>query len=203
MSVDRVPAQERARLSMERGPVAQLELSDEDLEGLSASQTMATHKKAAFLRAFAMRGIVLDGVTAAGVSRGTVKYWRESDEWFDALYEVALEEAGDRVEGEAMRRAVDGIDVPVIYQGMPTMTEDAVTGEKRVLTTRQYSDPLLALILKARKPDQYRENVKTTHNFEGQTGVLIVPGAVDPDAWAKAAKEQQEKYAGSTGEAKG
>jgi hypothetical protein len=193
---------ERARLSMERGPISQLELTDEDLEGLSAAQTMATHKKAAFLRAFAMRGIVLEGVTAASVSRQTVKYWRDADEWFEALYQAALEEAGDRVEAEAMRRAMDGVDVPVIYQGMPTMTQDAVTGEQRVLTTKQYSDPLLALLLKGRK-HEYRENVKQTHAFEGQTGVLIVPAAVDPDAWAKAAAAQQAQYAGSTGEDQG
>jgi hypothetical protein len=194
--------QERARLSMERGPISQLELSDEDLEGLSAAQTMTTHKKAAFLRAFAVRGIVLEGVTAASVSRGTVKYWRESDEWFEALYQAALEEAGDRLEAEAMRRAVDGVDVPVIYQGMPTMTQDAATGESRVLTTKQYSDPLLALLLKGRKTE-YRENVKQTHSFEGQTGVLVVPAPVDPEAWAKAAAAQQAQYAGSTGEKQG
>lgn len=193
---------ERARLAMERGPVSGLELTDEDLAGLSASQTMSTHKKCAFLRAFAQRGIVLDGVTAASVSRKTVAYWRESDEWFEELYKAALEEAGDRVEAEAMRRAVDGVDVPVIYQGMPTMTEDAVSGEKRVLTTKQYSDSLLALILKGRK-QEYRENVKQTHSFEGQTGVLVVPAPVDPEAWAKAAQAQQAQYAGSTGETKG
>lgn len=199
---DQVDPKERAKLTLGRGPIADLELTDEDLVGLSAAQTMATHKKAAFLRAFARRGIVLDGVTAASVSKSTVKYWRDNDEWFEELYGAALEEAGDRVEAEAHRRAIDGIDVPVIYQGMPTMTEDAVTGEKRVLTTKQYSDPLLALILKARKPEQYRENVKNTHSFEGQTGVLIVPGSVAPEDWAKAAAQQQAKYAGQTGEEK-
>jgi hypothetical protein len=193
---------ERAKLSMERGPVSQLELTDEDLAGLSASQTMATHKKAAFLRAFAIRGIVLEGVTAAGVSRKTIGYWRDTDDWFEALYQAALDEAGDRLEQEAMRRAVDGVDVPVIYQGMPTMVEDAQTGEKRMLTTKQYSDPLLALLLKGRK-QEYRENVKQTHAFEGQTGVLVVPAPVDPDAWAKAAQAQQAQYAGSTGEDSG
>jgi hypothetical protein len=193
---------ERAKLAMERGSVSALELTDEDLASLSASQTMTVHKKAAFLRAFARRGVVLEGAQAAGISRKTVSYWRETDEWFEELYGAALEEAGDRVEAEAHRRAVDGIDVPVIYQGMPTMTEDAVTGEKRVLTTKQYSDPLLALVLKRHRPE-YRENVKQTHSFEGQTGVLVVPAPVDPEAWARAAQAQQAQYAGSTGEEKG
>jgi hypothetical protein len=193
-------AKERAHLAMERGPISELELTDDDLANLSAAQTMATHKKCAFLRAFAKRGIVLDGVTAASISRRTVSHWRENDEWFDALFDAALEEAGDRVEAEAMRRAVEGIDVPVIYQGMPTMTEDAVSGERRVLTTKQYSDPLLALLLKGQKPEKYRENVKQTHAFEGQTGVLVVPAPVDPKSWAEAAAAQQAQYAGQTGE---
>jgi hypothetical protein len=195
-------SKERVKLSMERGPVSELQLTDDDLAGLSASRTMTTHKKAAFLRAFARRGIILDGVTAAGVSRHTVNYWREEDEWFEDLYHAALEEAGDRVEAEAMRRAMDGVDVPVIFHGMPTMVEDALTGEKRMLTTKQYSDPLLALLLKGRKPEQYRENIKQTHSFEGQTGVLIVPGPVDAASWAKAAAEQQAQFAGSQGEVK-
>jgi hypothetical protein len=192
----------RAMLAMERGPVSGLELTDEDLAGLSASQTMSTHKKAAFLRAFAKRGIILDGVTAAGVSRQAVGHWRDSDDWFEALFQAALEEAGDRVEAEAFRRAVDGIDVPVIFHGMPTMVQDKDTGEQRVLTTKGYSDNLLALLLKGQKPEKYRENIKTTHDFGGQTGVLMVPGPIDQASWVKAAAEQQAQYAGAQGDEK-
>ena len=34
----------------------------------------------------------------------------------------------------------------------------------------------------------------------GATGVLVVPGVIDPKAWAEAAREQQAKYAGNEGE---
>jgi hypothetical protein len=193
---------ERAKLAMERGPVSGLELTDEDLAGLTTAKTMQTHKKAAFLRAFARRGIILDGVTAAGVARQTVGHWREDDDWFDELFQAALEEAGDRVEAEAFRRAVDGIDVPVIFHGMPTMIKDAETGEERVLTTKGYSDQLLTVLLKGHKQEKYRENVKTTHDFQGQTGVLVVPAPVDAESWAKTAREQQAQFAGAQGDEK-
>lgn len=53
--------------------------------------------------------------------------------------------AADRLEQEAIRRAVDGTNKPVFFQG------EIVGFEK------EYSDTLLVLLLKAHKPDKYRE----------------------------------------------
>lgn len=193
-------AKERAAAALARGPIAELTLSDEDKANLDAPQRLSMGKKVAFLRAFAMRGIVLDGLEAARISRQLVKYWHDSDEWFETLYQAAMDEAGDRIEAEVYRRAIEGVDEPVIYQGMPTEVEDVKTGQKRILTVKKYSDKLAELLLKGNKQEKYRENVKNTHAFDGQTGVLVVPAALEPEAWAKAAKEQQAKYAGNTGE---
>lgn len=189
------------RFLHERGPVSELELVEWELDGLSAQERLSLERRRLFLRAFASRGIVLDGCKAAGVSRVTVHHWRDTSEWFSALYDAALEEAADRIESEAIRRAVDGYDEPVIYQGMPTTIVDAETGEQRQLTVRKYSDTLMALVLKGARPDKYRENHKV--ELEGGSGgVLIVPGVIDPAAWAKAAGEQQARFAGNSGEEK-
>ena len=195
---------EKQMLGM-RGPVSELVIEPEDIEGMSNVEKLTMTKKGIFLRAYAVRGIILDGIKAARVSRDLVTtYWRKDDEWFETLFQAAAAEARDRIEAEAHRRAVDGYDEPVIYQGQPTQIVDAESGETRMLTVRKYSDQLMALMLKGADPAKYRENHKVEHGFgEGTTGVLIVPAPVSPDEWAKAAAEQQAKYAGNTGEDKG
>ena len=110
---------EERRFLHERGPVSELELVEWELDGLQAQERLSLERRRLFLRAFASRGIVLDGCKAAGVSRKAVRHWRETSEWFSELYDMAMEEAADRIESEAIRRAVDGYDEPVIYQGMP------------------------------------------------------------------------------------
>jgi hypothetical protein len=195
MSVKNMTDDQRLFLH-ERGPVSELELVEWELEGLTVQERLSAERRRLFLRAFATRGIVLDGCRAAGVSRGAVEHWRESSEWFDTLYRVAIEEAADRIEGEAFRRAVDGYDEPVIYQGMPTMVRDATSGEDKQLFIRKYSDALMQTLLKGARPEKYRDNHRLEVSGPGG-GVLIVPAAIDPASWAKAAQEQQAKYAGN------
>lgn len=180
----------------ERGPVSELELVEWELEDLNPAERMSLERRRLFLRAFALRGIILDGCKAAGVSRGAVDSWRETSEWFCTMFEIAKEEAADRIEGEAFRRAVEGYDEPVIYQGMTTTVIDPVTMKEKMLTVRKYSDALLQTLLKGNRPDKYKENFKVEHS--GQAGgVLVVPAAIDPVSWAQQVKEQQAKYAGN------
>ena len=183
----------------ERGPISELELVEWELDDLSTSERLSIERRRMFLRTFAVRGIVLEGCRAAGVSRSTVEKWKENSEWFYELYMVAIEEAADRIEAEAFRRAVDGYDEPVIYQGMPATVIDPVTGEERMLTIRKFSDTLMQTMLKGARPEKYRDNHKVEVSGSGG-GVLIVPGVIDPDAWAAAAKTQQARFAGNEGE---
>jgi hypothetical protein len=198
----KTPGQLRALEAIARGSIADLDLSEDDVAGLEVRERLSLTKKVSFLRAFAVRGLILDGCQAAGVGRNSVKYWREQDDWFEELFQAALDEAADRLEREAHRRAVDGVDEPVVFQGMPTMLTDTESGEQKMFTVKKHSDKLLELLLKARRPEQFRENSKVSHNFEGQTGVLIVPAGVAPADWAKAAQEQQQRFAGNQGEEK-
>lgn len=195
MGVKNMTEEERFFLH-ERGPVSELELVDWEVQDLSPAERLSMERRRLFLRAFALRGIVLDGCRAAGVSRSAVEHWRESSEWFDTMYAIAIEEAADRIEGEAFRRAVEGYDEPVIYQGMTTTVIDKDTGEEKQLVVRKYSDALLQTILKGARPEKYRENHKVEHSGAAG-GVLVIPAAVDPAAWAKTVAEQQAKYAGN------
>ena len=57
----------------------------------------------------------------------------------------------DDLELEARRRAVEGTERPVFYQG----------GE--VGYVREYSDTLLIFLLKAHRPNKFRERVEHEH----------------------------------------
>lgn len=193
--------EEAAGLLGDQGSVRSLQLTFDDLEGLSAPERMAKHRKAAFLRAFALRGIIGDGCQAAGVSRKLVaSHWLKNDAWFKELYEAATDEAADSVERELHRRAVEGIDVPVLYQGQPT-TVVGEDGRTRLLTFKEYSDPLLSLYVKGVRREKFGDRMDSKVDLTARVGVLVVPGLADPATWEAAARDEQARYAGNVGDA--
>ena len=122
-------------------------------------------RRDAFLEALARVGVVNEAARAAGVHRVTAYKWREADEAFAADWDDALEQCADRIEAEAMRRAVDGVEEPV-YQG------GQLVGTKLV-----YSDTLLGKLLNANRPAKYRERFDVAHS--GNLSVVVVTGVPD------------------------
>lgn len=88
----------------------------------------------------------LAAANAAGISRRLIFLWREKDKAFDAACNEAHQAGIDAMEDEALRRAVQGTDRPVYQQGM------------LVGYVREYSDRLLEMNLKARRPEKWKEN---------------------------------------------
>ena len=86
----------------------------------------------------------------AGVTLQYVHQWRNLDPEFREREEQARDQLADTLESEAVRRAVKGIRKPVYQAGI-------LAGYETV-----YSDALLALLLKAAKPDKYRERSEVT-----------------------------------------
>jgi hypothetical protein len=112
--------------------------------------------QAAFLTALALQGNATDAAAAAGVDRSLPYQVRRRSPEFAAAWESALVEYASRLEREADRRAVDGIErVRVTSRGDPIMDPRDATG-KTVLVERVYSDTLLALRLRALLPEKYR-----------------------------------------------
>lgn len=111
-----------------------------------------TGLKAAFLAELGRLGTVTAAAEAIGVCRTHAYELRRSDPDFAEAFAEALEEAADRLEEEARRRAVEGTEVPVIHGGKP-----AVAGDGQPLTIRRYSDALLLALLKARRPVPFRD----------------------------------------------
>lgn len=116
-------------------------------------------KQAAFLEALA-EGLTISGAAKqAGVPRRTVYNWRDADPDFAKAWIEAEDAGADRLEDEALRRAVSGLVEPVYYGG------------KEVGEVRKYSDTLLVFLLKARRPDKYRDRVST--ELSGPNGAAL------------------------------
>lgn len=104
----------------------------------------------AFLAALSECGITSHAAEVAGINRLTVWRRRKDDPEFAAACEEAIEMAADKLEAEARRRAVEGVEEPV-YQG-----------GQFIGTRTVYSDSLLALLLKGRRKKVFAERVETT-----------------------------------------
>ena len=165
----------------------------------NAHSTIKAATRNAFLDCLREKGNVTAAARLVGIDRATAYRWRDADADFAQAWDDAIEEAADLIELEAHRRAVSGIDEPVIYQGdvtyvyerdtqgrivydtieredkgldgktitvtdrIPRLALDA-QGKPLTLSKRVYSDALMALLLKAHRPDKYRENSKIELN---------------------------------------
>jgi hypothetical protein len=105
----------------------------------------------AFLAELSNRGVVTLSCKAAGIGHQTAYDYREQSPEFAALWDEAINKAADRMEAEAIRRGRDGVRKPV-YQG----------GEC-VGYVQEYSDTLLIFMLKAVRPERFRERTEMIH----------------------------------------
>lgn len=121
-------------------------------------------QKERYLRAIGQVGTLTAGCKAAKASPHTVYKWREHDETFALQEQQARNAFADLLEEEAVRRAHKGVKKPV-YQG----------GEL-VGHIDEYSDTLLIFLLKAVRPDKYRERVDMRHS-----GGVNVGDGLSPD----------------------
>lgn len=107
---------------------------------------------------------------ATGVNELTIRFVRSKCPGFDDACYDALDEFRDRLHAEAYKRAVDGWDEPVFYQGV------------QCGYIRRKSDRILELMLKAHIPDQFRDRVDVNANVSG--GVLVAPAGLTAGDWA-------------------
>jgi hypothetical protein len=150
--------------------------------------TMATPKKRkglskqrAFLAGYVRTASITKAAKAAKIDRSLHYRWLLEDEEYKKAFAAAYLEAGDLLEDEAVRRANEGIEEPLVYQGEfsypeiwdpKAMTEhtNAETGEvtvthgafkrsRKPLCVNKKSDPLLMFLLKGFKSDKYRDRV--------------------------------------------
>ncbi len=161
-----------ASVPLEQRPIKPLVVApDRKAEALAHRQTLAKRRKTLaqkkFLAEYRTRGIIRLACEAAGVSRSAVGQWQQEDPVFLMDMKVCEKDAADRLEAEAIRRGVDGWDEPVFQTG------------KQVGVVRKYSDHCLLTTLKARKPNEYREQRETRLTGPGGGPIQIATMAIE------------------------
>lgn len=119
--------------------------------------------RSGFLSALRVHANITKAALEAGIVRQTAYDRKASDVIFSAEWDDALEQACDGLEIEARRRAEEGVTEDVYYQG-------EVVGHKR-----NYSDTLLIFMLKAHRPEKYRDR----YEFTGKDGEPLLQPVVD------------------------
>jgi len=130
-------------------------------------QARTTLKKKLFLDAYSLRANIGAACVKAGITRTTVRVWQEKDAEFAIGFNQADLAATERLEDEAWRRATEGTvsRKTTYWHGEPVGVDEKV----------EYSDALLIMLLKARRPDVYREKLEVA-----VTQVVKAIGGVDP-----------------------
>ncbi|HEX6983959.1 MAG TPA: hypothetical protein VF170_01220 [Planctomycetaceae bacterium] len=133
-------------------------MRDETSDGGDAeSRPGLRPKQRAFLAAYRECGTIAGASRAAEVGRRTHYEWLGSDPAYRAAFADAREEAGELLEAEARRRALDGVRrMKFGRDGKPLI--DPGTGEPYV--EHEYSDVLLIFLLKGAMPEKYRERAE-------------------------------------------
>jgi hypothetical protein len=101
---------------------------------------------------------------AAGVSSSTCYHHKKIDPLFSERWDEALNEGVDLLEAAAHKRAFEGVDDPVFFKG------------EEVGSVRKYSDALTMFLLKAHRPDKYRERSQIDQNMTGAMQLQVVTG---------------------------
>ena len=99
----------------------------------------------------------------AHIDRSTAYKERSRNPVFRDEWDGAMDDAIDALEAEAWRRAKDGVEKPVFQGG------------KQVGAIREYSDTLMVTLLKAHRPEKYRENFKVETTSTASNGAITAP----------------------------
>ena len=118
------------------------------------------------------------------IDRSLIRYWQEQDlHNFSARYNQARAESDDAIRSEIHRRAIEGVDKPVVWQGQLAgrwIDEDgrpsnAFTPGSRLepLTIKEYSDTLLIFLAKSRMPE-FKDKVQVEGSDGGPITINVV-----------------------------
>lgn len=122
---------------------------------LTDKQQEIVDLKARFLDLYPQYGTIEATLHAIGLKSRTSFYgWLKDDARFKADFEEVKAVYIEKLEQEADRRAIEGVNKPVFYKGQ--LVTDS-TGKPVVI--KEYSDTLLIFRLKALAPEKYRERI--------------------------------------------
>lgn len=140
--------------------------------------------KRRFLEEYARCGTIGEAARRANVGRASHFVWMNDDPEYKARFNDAKEEACDLLISEARRRAAEGVEEPVFFQG------------QQCGTVLKYSDNLLMFLIKGWRPEIYRDQWKGELQH---TGVMAVSRGPDLKVLSDEQLTQLEQLALSAG----
>lgn len=155
------------------------------MPAMTAKQRKA--KQELFLLALGKCASIKNACAIADVSRATIYRWRDTNKTFREALEVANLDANDTIDDEICRRALDGIEEPLVSMGKLVFLEEPATDDDgnplrddkgkplmRVVgqvKVRKYSDSLLLALAKSRmKKYRDRTDLDLLEQINEQTG---------------------------------
>lgn len=155
-----------------------------------APRTIQQRHVATFLAVLEATGHVTRAAAEAGFARQRFYELRDTDAEFAEAWEVAQERGEAVIEAEVRRRAIEGIERPVLHQGqivnvwigpdgrlLADGEEKQVKGAKlSPLVMREYSDRLLELLAKAHNPAYRERGSDGGIHFGDGAKVVLLPG---------------------------
>lgn len=141
---------------------------------MSDNPTNTTSKKRwvpKFLTALAEYGNVSRAALFAGIERSTAYDERHANPEFAAEWERALDLGTSGLEDEAKRRAFEGVtkETPIYVRGKLMHTK----------VETEYSDTLLIFLLKAHRPEKYRDKIE--HTLTAGSAAQLTDEALDAE----------------------
>lgn len=164
-------------------------INQDHFDTLKLAGTLDEKRKHIFLRVLAETANLKLAAMAAGYKNtAAINRAKKDDPAFAGAIMEAAEAAADMLEAEAVRRATEGVKKNVYFKG--EIIDQEVT----------YSDSLLALLLKAAKPDKYADRSKNDTNVNVKVGLAVLPLAFksvgDWERMSGAVSEQQRVFTG-------
>jgi len=136
----------------------------------STTKKPSKRKQANFLAKYALSGNITRAAEDSGIDRGSHYLWMEDDEDYqEAFGKLNLHVCG-MLEDEAIRRAVEGIDKCVGYDG----------DDEPIITT-QYSDTLLIFLLKGFMGNKYKDRTEVSGPNNGPLQYQVVEKCETPE----------------------
>jgi len=143
-----------------------------------------------------------------------VQHWKNTDPKFAEAYKAAEITAIDRLEDEARKRAIEGWQEPVLYQGQLQFRHDPFTGELLLdenfepipLTVNKKSDRLLEVMLAGKKPEYKKSGASVGIFPGGSDGTVpksVTVNFVDSDGDGHVAPKPEKKDEPQKTEAQG
>lgn len=122
---------------------------------------LTPEKRKQFLNLLRTNANVTLSAHAVDISRTCAYDHRHDDPEFAAEWDTAIEEAVDLLEAECRRRAFEGCEEPVgWHQGTPGGV------------VKRYSDTLAIFLLKAHRPEKFRDNLHLSGGLKSEGGEL-------------------------------